>query len=239
MRIISCLFCIVSVALPASVTLTTTCSSSSQTVTGGSSCRLSDGVGYGEAQASGSFAISGNTLTVNAYVNASAAPGTPPPAQFYAPFSASSTVAIAADLYTTGPLRQGYVVMSGTSQTTDGGVGGGNVSYSIGSALSLDCPVNRICSNGQYPNLMPIELGTSFTFSNVTTASGQSDIVEFQGDGLALTADTFTFFEADGVTPVSVFDADPTAVPEAGSCSLLFVSFASLVGILRPRKTVG
>jgi len=229
MRILSLFFCVVSIATAATITVSTTCTSSSQSVIGGPSCGLGDGVGYGRAQASGAFSLTGNAATFDSATNAIAVPGQPPPGQFYQPFSGAASVTITANLFTTGPVRQGYVLISGQSQTGNGGVGGGNVNYSIGPFLNMGCSVFQVCSLGLGTDLVKIQLGTDLAITELTTAFGETDPFEAQGDGLANTAETLKFFEADGLTPVSVFDTDAVVVPEPSVLGLLILSFAGLV----------
>ena len=231
MRALSLFFCIVSVAMSATISVSTTCTSATQSITGGSSCALGDGVGYGRAQASGTFSLTVNVATFDSATSAIAMPGQPPPGQFYQPFSGSATVSITANLFTNGPVRPGYVLISGQSNTGNGGVGGGNVNYSIGSSLNMGCSVNQLCSLGLGTELLSIQLGTDLTITELTTAFGQTDPVEAQGDGLASTAETFSFLESDGLTPVSVFQT----VPEPGVLGLLAVSFAGFAKLLIKR----
>ena len=108
-------------------------------------------------------------------------------------------------------------------------MGGGNVNYSIGPFLNMGCSVFQVCSLGLGTDLVKIQLGTDLAITELTTAFGETDPFEAQGDGLANTAETLKFFEADGLTPVSVFDTDAVVVPEPSVLGLLILSFAGLV----------
>ena len=227
MRTLCLFFGLVSAAMSASITLSTTCASGNNTVLGAGSCGVKNSTGSAGAQSLATFIVSSNTVTVDAITSATASTGGNTATFGFAPFSASATVAITADLYTTGPVRQGYVEVSGGSQTGDGGDGGGNSSYSVGSAMSSFCPVNSSCYGTLGSRLVPIQLGTSFTFTETQSANGETDPTDFLGDGLANTSETFTFFEADGVTPVTVFDS--SAVPEPATWPLFALGLAVFV----------
>lgn len=225
MRFLSLFLCVVSTSFSAAITLSTTCTSSGEINTGVASCNISDGVGSGQAQASASLSVSGNILSLDAHTWANALPGISSGFS-QAQFSASSNVAVSVNLFTNGPLRLGYVEISGGSQTTAAGFGSANISASVGTALNLGCGVNQSCYSLSN-TLQPFELGTSFTFSQTQHSTGQSDIIQNQGDSVANTSETFTFFEADGVTPVAVFDA-ASAVPEPAAWTLFALGLAGL-----------
>jgi len=235
MRTLGLFLCLVSSAFSATITLNTTCNSASQTVNGGGNCGVSDGIGYGKAQASATISIGGNVVSLNAQTSAAAAPGVPP-GGFYTPFSGAASVTITADLFTTGALRSGFVRVNGQTTSGVGGAGTARADYSLGSALSLSCSGNLTCGGPiQALSVMPFQLGTAFIFSDFETAIGSSDPVELLGDAFANSSETFTFFEADGITPVSVFDAAAvTVAPEPTSWGLFVLGLAGLgFGMIR------
>lgn len=233
MRTLGLFFCLVSAAMPATITLSTTCASGSATDAGAGNCLLKDTTGSANAQASATFIVSANTVTFDAETSATASTGGNTASFGFASFFASATVAVTANLETTGPARQGYLEVSGGSQTGSGGDGGGSANYSIGQTLNFSCPVNSSCNAPQTLGLIPIELGTSFGFTATQSANGETDPVDFLGDGKAITSETFTFFEADGVTPVAV--SEVTSVPEPGTLTLLWLGLTAIVALrVRP-----
>jgi hypothetical protein len=75
-----------------------------------------------------------------------------------------------------------------------------------------------------------VTLGKTFQFSEMSDFEIPFDPVS--GGGLIgeILPLTFQFFEADGVTPVQVFEGDaPTSMPEPGSSLLLGVGLLLLV----------
>ena len=233
MRTLTLFFFVVSAALPATITLSTTCVSPTNTITGDGSCGVQNATGSANAEASATFTVSANTLNLDATTSATASTGGNSIQFGYAPFLASANVTITANLYTTGSARQGYLQVSGGSQTGNGGDGGSSSSYSVGSATSSSCPVNSSCNVAPGAVLIPIELGTTFTFAASQSANGNTDPVDFLGDGKAITAETFTFFESDGITPVAVFDASP--VPEPAAFALFALGSTVIVAVRRKR----
>jgi PEP-CTERM motif len=142
-----------------------------------------------------------------------------------------SQFSISATLYTTGPARLGFVTVSSVDFWLLDQLGGanGNVAWSLGS-INGGCSgagLNSLCTGtGSYT--LPFNLGTSFQFMETGTLAISPDpVVQLFGTGNASLNLQFQFFEADGVTPVQVFET--ASVPEPKSLALIALGLLGLL----------
>ncbi len=192
-------FCVASLALLAhadSIATLVNCGSTS----GASTCSTMDSFGNIEsAAASGAYLVSGNTLSFELADSASSV-------GYGSSFGVSAGLLY---LSTKGPLRPGFVLVSGTVEATQTTSDASNVVDSFagyelgdnsGTLVQAGCFSSTGCVNSE--GLQPVVLGETLGFIE----SGDAGAETFQGSGEANASLDFTlqFLEADGVTPVNV-----------------------------------
>jgi hypothetical protein len=190
-------------------------------------------VSFAQAQASASFALLPDGFTFSATAAGSSSSQNPALQPPNVDGSASAT--IMDTIYLPGPVRPGFVELTcgGFScfQSEDGGAGGGAAFITLGS-LTCEGFENQLFCGG----LRPIELGGSFQFSATVEADGPGCALCDDGAGAAdLYGAKVTFYEADGVTPVTVYDeVDPPAATSEPATSLLIA--IGLLALLTRRR---
>jgi len=198
----------------------------STSISNSSSCTIGSlgvgglGAGYSNATASVSYSLVGNNF--NSTVSASAY--AIPPSLISGSSSATSDASLSVELYTTGPVRQGFleIFVGGTFAGVTGGDGIGSKEYSLSpTGIAAGC-VGALCFND--PLLQPITLGSTFQFNEDMKFTEMGNNTSGQASGFGTTQLTFLFFEANGVTPAQVSEA-----PEPGSRSLLSLGFLAVV----------
>lgn len=181
------------------------------------------------ASAVGSYAIFGNSLSFSSATTATAVGDYPSPLGEAS--SANGTVAIAGDLATLGPLRTGILEITYAFDILQGaGADRASVSYSVagfgiscnGGNFSVRCPPVGF----GYPITFTttIELGEILPFSADVEADAHDYLA--LGQGQAGGTATFQFFEADGTTPVDVYE-----VPEPPSSFLYGIGIFGLLAL--------
>lgn len=146
---------------------------------------------------------------------------------------ANATATITDTIYIAGPVRPGFVELTCTGSifcfsSYDGGAGGGAAFITLGSLGTCEGYEEQLyCAVGLE---RPIELGEPFQLSVKVEADGPGCAECDTGDGAAaLSGITATFYEANGTTPVSVFEADPpVATPEPGTSLLIAIGLLGL-----------
>lgn len=184
---------------------------------------------FANAQASASITFLSDGFTVRASVQAES--GSPNP-ELQTGADARATVTLTDTIGTAGPVRAGFVELScffSCYSGNDGGAGGGSASMTLGSlgcggfgGQQADCPtgVER-----------PVELGEGVQLSVTAIADGPGCALCDVGEGSASFGVMATFYEANGTTPVSVYDADNPLVvetPEPGTSFLIAIGLLAL-----------
>ena len=147
------------------------------------------------------------------------------------PLSASGRISINDIDYTPGPVRSGFIRISGGFSNENGDSAG----WTINDGLHVfpDCGLPGFmgitygCA-GTTP-LLPFELGVPFSFNalianSVSVLPGQRNLGAAGGVILG-----FTLFEADGTTPVAV-------LPEPSTYALMFAALGFLPIVLLTRR---
>ncbi len=141
-----------------------------------------------------------------------------------------------------GPARPGYLQVN--LLLNGGGLidsGGENMNVNLSSAPANVPPPNVTCSIGQgcyvpsfwYQSLLvPYTLGGTITLSAEGYIFADADFNTGQNGGQDIIDYRFRFFEADGVTPVSISET-----PEPATLGLLGVSLLALWLIKRQART--
>jgi hypothetical protein len=191
--------------------------------------------GGASAFISASWAVSANSFSVSSLGSASASETFASPFSPYAA-SANSSSSVSMDLTTSGPVRQGWVLVMGSEGFAAASTGLGNVassSFSIGSRPLGGAAVASACtslshgtSNNDCDNtsgLQPIMLGTDIDFVGSVDAAANSAVTLGTASANAGFNVTFEFFESDGVTPVMLMSETQQAafVPEPATWGLL------------------
>ncbi len=141
-------------------------------------------------------------------------------------------------LITAGPVRDGYVQITGDGSSTyfydgQGEMTSGIVSANASSPLTeISCAANSVTGCAPGPHyysvmnpLIPISLGTNINLAATGFVNDWVGPLDGQSGGELDTTFQFRFFEADGVTPVAVSD-----VPEPATWGLIaFIGGAVLV----------
>jgi hypothetical protein len=142
-------------------------------------------------------------------------------------------VSITDTIDTAGPARAGFVEVTGTANGVNGGAGGGGGDFSLGSPVggggtSVQCGGLGTAFSCYTGREIPIELGEPFYFSLEASADGPGCALCDDGDGAINLYFTFAFYEANGTTPVSVFEAAPPATPEPATSFLMALGLLAL-----------
>lgn len=159
---------------------------------------------------------------------------------------AGSDVSVKEALFTTGPVRPGFVQISASGQRTSNFRGSSGTLDVLFGHIAVSCHDNgfgSVASCILWPNgehsvpayLLPVSgqsypftLGQVFNFSYLGSA-GADSLPGYGGFGADASVQfQFRFFEADGVTPVSV-----EAVPEPGTFALFGVAWGLLAAVKR------
>jgi hypothetical protein len=185
-------------------------------------------VSVAQAQASASFTLLPDGFTFSASAHGESYSQNPElqPSDV----DANATATITDTIGTPGPVRAGFIEYSCSYicwGNTNGGAGSGSALVTVG---SVGCGVSDdqfYCPLGYEE---PFTLGEPFQFGVTVKADGPGCSLCDTGDGsAALTGVTVTFYEADGVTPVSILDADPpVATPEPGTSLLITIGLLTL-----------
>jgi len=187
-------------------------------------------------QAGGSFSLAGNALRLSLSASIFAnVPYAEAPAGQPDLTNASATASITDWLDTGGPLRAGIVEI--TQELLNGDNSGGENSDGVN--VSLDS-VRGECTDSMclepVSAIQAVELGEPFELSGLANATGSACTGMCAGAADSSVSSSFTmeFFEADGVTPVNVFETIAPEVPvvtaEPGSWALLVVGLAGILG---------
>jgi hypothetical protein len=220
----------------ASITLNTSCSPSSVTplsspnTSTSISCESSESAQYGSfygpinvASASVSFALLGDGFSVSAYAHSEALACAGSGPVFGCPGSYSSA-AISETVVPSG-TGSGFVKLAGSGESFNGGAASGGASLKLGS-MGCGVSIDYVeCTPGTDIEV-PIELGVPLQLS--ATAQSDAPFMLENGDGTGHIDVTATFYEADGTTPVSVFEADPAATPEPATPVLTALGLLAL-----------
>ncbi len=193
--------------------------------TSDSTCGLSALAGdSGSAQATSSVftSVSGNAVIANVSASAQASPTlSASPLDGPQAFVNSAAVSFSDifSIYVSG-TGTGYLVASDFGGSNIGpGADAASVSLSVG-PVTLICGNNFACLSTATP--IAITLGQTYTVDLQGSASAQSG--EGLGDGSAFGNGTFSFYAADGVTPVAV-----SAAPEPATYALLILAGVTLL----------
>lgn len=160
------------------------------------------------------------------------------------PSSAWATASISLNLSTLGPVRQGFLqIYAPTLSWIDAPEGySGQMNLSLGSitgscqsAGSLTCRIGTyyLAANGTL--LLPFTLGDSFSFQITESDSVNGDVDSGDSEGTDQTAISFRLLEADGATPVALYDPPATA-PEPATFGILSLGVAGLVLAARLKR---
>lgn len=146
--------------------------------------------------------------------------------------AAQSSLSYHGDYLTSGPVRQGFlqINLSGYSGDPYSGYMNATILLSMpdGSpSANIDC-YDGLCHGNSHEfysgGLIPYVLGTSFSLDGTGNALASAGFNDGSSAGDTNLSYNFRFFEADGVTPVSVSE-----IPEPASVSLVLVSLAALL----------
>ena len=184
------------------------------------------GTGHATASASVSYLLTASGLTTTANASADAAPSVDLTTGKEAASFADSNASITLQLDTAGAVRQGYVLVDwNATENSCCGVGGGTVSFSLGSGVGGNCsaPPTTVCS---YSLLEPITLGSDFVFTEAEQFQATT-LDEHDGGSLQASL-TLQFLELDGKTPVAVFQT-----PEPTPLALAALGLFCLLGLRR------
>ena len=186
-------------------------------------CILSDSFNNGQAEVD-ITALQPTTQSVNIQVESGAVyKGCPPDVCPQSPLSASGRISVNDIDHTSGPVRSGFIRITGGFSN----IRGDSAGWSINDGLHVfpDCGLPGFmgitfgCA-GTTP-LLSFELGVPFSF-NALVANGISVLpgqtVRGASGGVIL---DFTLFEADGTTPVAV-------LPEPSTYALMFAALGLL-----------
>jgi hypothetical protein len=152
---------------------------------------------------------------------------------------ATATTSIHVNLYTEGAVRDGYVEVSSPTMWTvapDGFTG--RASLSLGS-YNGGCGGGGMDANCYFGNILlwsptvnyklPFTLGNDFALDFTQTFNGDANMFSGATEGFGQTVFNFQFFEADGITPVMVFDPPGAAsAPEPSTWSLAILPLVGL-----------
>jgi hypothetical protein len=251
----------------ASLTQSTSCLVSSATTFsqyGTNNCSLTDGLGS-SAQAAASGTWSGSsypspstpftslTVSLSAWAQTYDTPSVLPGGGYSfvgGNPDATSTSAFLVTLETAGPARSGYLAISNLQLSATGTADDAwtdNFAISIGS-LSASCsqygsmPILNCGPVALYRSryLLPVTIGEGQTFVLMLSAQANSTTGWFdEWDAISATANlTLGFLEADGTTPVTMYDPpNAAAVPEPATWGFLGAGLA-LCGFARFRNRV-
>jgi hypothetical protein len=236
------------------VNTSVSCSTNQGTASDNFACTM-NGVGASApggswASISASYTLLGNAFSVNSLGSVSATE------TFASPFSpygasANSSASLAIDFTTSGPVRQGWVLITGSEGYAAAGVGLGSVastSFSIGSsplggtaAASACTSLGHGSSNNNCDDVsgpQPIMLGTDIDFIGNVGASANSAVTLGTANAQAGFNATFQFFESDGTTPVMLLSDTQagTFAPEPGTWGLFIVGLLGAFALRRQHR---
>jgi len=187
---------------------------------------------YGYANASSTSSVTlpssiGQPLEIDADASASALLGG---ALGISAFSmAESTTDVTLNLDTAGSVRNGLLALNfQQSSWTTPGFGSISELLTIGSIYSVS-------PDGQNLSiLIPIELGTDFSLSYVDSILANGDAASGLSSGAIGTSLSLAAFEADGSTPVDLFDppSSVVATPEPASVGVTAVGLVLAFALL-------
>jgi len=191
-----------------------------------------------EAQTSGSITVSGNILSAS--ISQSTLDFLDNGVSSLA-INSSARTDVNATILSAGPLREGLVTLTvsrffnvvGNSASLTGFlVPGLSSTCDVGTSPYLtDCMIGtmRMDPNEAVILTIPFALGQEFDFT--LTSYTNSTIGYGTSSGDTRLAVTFAFFEADGLTPVTI--SDVTAAPEPASLALLGIGVLLLTALAR------
>jgi hypothetical protein len=193
-------------------------------------------VSVSQAQASASFTLLSDGFTFSGSAHGESFSQNP----FLQPLNvdAHATATITDTIDIAGPVRPGFVELTCGGfcfSSFDGGAGDGSASITLGSlGTCRGFEEELYCAVGLE---RPIELGKPFQFSTTIEANGPGCALCDTGDGFAaLNGMTVTFYEADRVTPVNIFEANPpVATPEPAAPLLMALGLLMVFGLTRRR----
>jgi hypothetical protein len=231
------LFAVILMPLEAgTITTSVTCSTNVGDTNNAAACSILGagtlGTGHADASVSASYVLSATALTTTAQASADASPSVDLVSGNEAASYAASSATITLDLDTAGSARPGVVLIDWNASTNGCcGMGGGSVSYNLGSGIGGNCgaPPATVCS---YSVFEPITLGSDFAFTE-TEQFTATTLDEHEGGSLQANL-SLQFFEANGETPVDVFET-----PEPGPLGLAAVGLLFLLGGRLRRRGAG
>ncbi len=160
------------------------------------------------------------------------------------PSSASASASIDLNLFTGGPVRQGLLELYlPTLSWIDAPEGySGQMDLSLGSitgycqsAGTLTCNVGTYYVVANNTLLLPFTLGESFAFHFSQSDSVYGDINSGDSEGTDQTTIAFRLLEANGETPVALYDP-PLSAPEPASFGILGLGIAGIAFAIRLRS---
>jgi MYXO-CTERM domain-containing protein len=205
-----------------------TCTAGATTVSGTASC-------FAESPAPGVSAEASSGFVVGASASASARMRLPPfPEEPTDYGSATASVSWSEELYTLGPVREGYVSL-GLGGSEAGGYGGGGAAGGAVGPYSIVCETEDPCSIGGY---FLFELGVPFSLSGFADATAGG----VEGDGGAGIFESFQLYEAltdcgsppcgpDLSMPVSVL-----TTPEPSTAPTVLLGALGMLGLASWRR---
>lgn len=144
---------------------------------------------------------------------------------------AQGSISYVEELYTSGPIRPGYMSFFGGGSGIEdddgfsGGSGGAGIPWAGFSVSHAGCQGD--CGS----MLIPVELGVEFTLQVGISAQSSAAAVSGGVGGATLGVTLGPVFEADGVTPVSLLEA-----PETSGGFLCFAGLGLIWTIRRLRN---
>ena len=169
---------------------------------------MSCSVGVPPATSNVGFTTTIGIGTFNGLVGVSAEDNPSLPGDF-----ASGMLSYMDDLFTAGPMRPGFMAVAVNDLTglnSADGFGEADVSASAQFGSACEFSVNDFGSSGNCTGLMPVELGTAFTFQVGLSADSSAAVGLSSGASVQLTA-SIEMFEADGFTSVALLDSPEPA----------------------------
>ncbi len=227
MKVLRCLlmFAVIVPVWGMSITSTSFCDpvQTTSNVLGSTSCSGPNGDPAAGATVSLSLLDNGFTFSLFTYANVTTG-------------SANAAASVTASLWTPGPLRPGFAVLScGSSylsncfNVTEFGDGFASVRFSFQSVGCQDFG----CLYAPPAVIEPVELGQEFQFNaSVASSAATFGVGEGSADGV-----TVDFFEDDGITPVAVTESpEPCALSlfEFGVLALLYRTLSAHIAESTP-----